>query len=932
MIWRYRTQKVSTFVATGNLHLAATALSALMLVLALCLSYLCRVYRLQLPVFAGSSHGKRRQIIPLSFSFAHLAAFTAACCLSWFNVRHSGSWKIPIALTYTALLGIVGLFCRRHNLKQHVYRHINSLVAVLLALAVIQDLVPMTIVGSEYRLASTEIALLCCLVAATAIFLLSPRPRRVFAPDAEASELQIGMRTSPEETCSLFSYYCSYEWMTHVIVQGCQRDLTMDDLPPLPLYDEPERWLEKVRRQRLKGGKTFQTLRRLLGTEIRTMICWAASTSFVEFIAPYAMLRLLAYLEKPRTAVVHPVLWIALLLAGPTMRSVCYQQYLFTATRLLVRVNMSLVQEIYHTAMRSHIYDSSVQRPSSGPHKSAGKTQSSKDAPKSGQANLTSLMSYDVDAIYTSRDIFYVTTSGPISTSIAMVFLYQLLGWPSLFGVLALVCLTPLPALASRRISRIQQSVMRATDVRLSKISEYLNSIRTLKYFGWEPAAMNRINEVRGIEQRRLLKRSVYAAVISMAGDLLPFVSLLVIFSIVVFFTNIPLRAPVAFTALSIMETLRSQFVWISNVSRYTAQGAESLRRVDHFFESAETVKRHRDGPLELRNATFRRTPIAAFRLQDLSVCFKKNAFNVVTGPTGSGKTSLLLSLLGETVLESGNATCPRDVAYVPQTPWLQNDTIRQNVVFYGEFEKARYDTVMEGSGLAQDLHQLPNGDLTFVGERGTSLSGGQKQRVSLARALYSRSSTLLLDDIFSALDTHTTSLVYDKCFRGGLLTDRTVLLVTSLPVALKDADMLIHLNHGKVSSVGESSPSTLASGAQSSSESQEAALEVQDNTSTLQEPDSRRVGVDVASQEQAGQPGRIVKEKSASGRVPRTLCKFLKLMHCILTDLHSPSVYGYVWRVFLRCFDHNGHPHCAVCLLCHNLLAVHMDRSVFRT
>ncbi|GAB1217957.1 hypothetical protein ATERTT37_007200 [Aspergillus terreus] len=570
----------------------------------------------------------------------------------------------------------------------------------------------------------------------------------------------------------------------------------MDDLPPLPSYDDPSKWLKKIKQQRLKGGKTLRTLCRLLSTEIRTMMTWSATTAVVDFVAPYAMLRLLAFLEEPDDAIVKPILWVSLLFIGPMTRSLCYQQYIFTATRLLVRINISLVQEIYETAMKSYIYDDSVDLQKTSGYLKSQSAKSSKRALKSSQANLTSLMSYDVDAIYNSRDIFYVATASPIATALALVFLYRMLGWPSVFGVLALLLLTPLPALASRRVSRIQQSVMRATDVRLAKISEYLGSIRTLKYFGWEHAAMDSINEVRGVEQRRLWRRSVYAAAISMAGDLLPMVSLLVMFSIFVLFTGLPLRAPVAFTSLSIMETLRSQFVWLSNVSRYSAQGAESLRRVDRFFDSAGEIKRHPEGPLEMKNATFRRTPIAAFRLQDVSLCFKQRALNVVTGPTGCGKTSLLLSLLGETVLESGSATCPRDVAYVPQAPWLQNDTIRNNITFYSAFDEARYDAVVEASGLAQDLRQLPAGDLTLVGEKGTSLSGGQKQRVSLARALYSPSSTLLLDDIFSALDTHTSTLVFEKCFRGGLLSDRTVVLVTHYPPAFQEADLVIRMEH----------------------------------------------------------------------------------------------------------------------------------------
>lgn len=857
-------------MATGDLHFAASIISLIVLLVSFCLRYIARVYKLKLRIFAESSSDgddASMQCIALPFAFAHLTASVTACLLSWVLLY----WKRSFMLSYVVLLGIARLGCRNDCAQRHLYRHMNILVTVAFVFAVVQNLVPMAIIGSTFRPFCIEIALLGSLAATVVIALATPRFRRPVTVDMESyDECPADEKISPEETCSLFSYYCSYEWITHVILRGCRRDLTMADLPPLPKYDEPLKWLRKIKTQRLKGGKTFRTLCRLLKTEIKTMICWSAATAMVEFVAPYAMLRLLAYLEDSRNAVVHPVLWIALLFIGPTMRSLCYQQYIFTATRLLVRLNMSLVQEIYRTALRSHIYDSSV----------GDQSSSKKEAGKSGQSNLTSLMSYDVDAIYNSRDIFFVATGVPICTTIAMVFLYRMLGWPSLFGVLTLICLTPLPALASRKVSRIQRSVMQATDVRLSKISEYLNSIRTLKYFGWEPAALQRINDSRSVEQRRLWKRSVYAAAISMAGDLIPLVSLLVMFSVFVLFTGRPLRAPIAFTSLSIMETLRSQFVWLSNVSRNSAQGSESLRRMDQFFDSAEQVKRHPAGPLEFKHASFRRTPIAAFRLQDLSIRFKPNALNVVTGPTGSGKTSLLLSLLGETVMETGTATCPRDVAYVPQTAWLQNDTVRQNILFYSAYEENRYKTVIEASGLTQDLRQLPSGDLTVVGEKGTTLSGGQKQRVSLARALYSRSSTLLLDDIFSALDTHTTSLVYERCFRGGLLADRTVVLVTHLPAALQDAELVVVLEHGVVSSVRVSKD--LDADATRGVKKRAAASGVEDEGSSRIEDEEAvdstesSAPLPITTSHAHRTDGGLVKETSATGRVPRTLCKFL--------------------------------------------------------
>ncbi|PYH94849.1 abc transporter [Aspergillus ellipticus CBS 707.79] len=874
-IWQHRTRNVSAFIGTGNLHLAAFLSSCAVIILSITFRYFTRCYWPKSRSPADTLDTQSEIKIPLRYAFIHLTAVIAACCLSWLDIHHGGSWKRSLLLTYVALLGIGRLCCRNYGYRTHLYRHMNTLATGAWILAVVEDLVPVTIVGATYRPSSVGAGIVGCLTAVVTVALATPRPRRLVVKDTETEEVAVE-KASPEETCSLFSYYCSYEWITYVILLGCQRDLTIDDLPPLPTYDEPLKWLEKIKRQRLKGGKTFRTLCRMLKTEIHTMMFWAACTAIVEFLAPYSMLHLLAYLEDPSSVILHPALWIALLFAGPAVRSLCYQQYIFTATRLLVRVNVSLVQELYQTAMNSYIYDDSVgQKDTKLSHKAG-----SKGASKTSQANLTSLMSYDVDAIYSSRDIFYIATAVPISTTLALVFLYQMLGWPSLFGVLTLLCLSPLPTLASRKVSRIQRSVMQATDARLSKITEYLQSIRTLKYFGWEHAAIDSINDVRRVEQRRLWRRNVFVALISMAGEFLPLLSLLVMFSAYVLFTDNPLRAPIAFTSLSIMETLRVQFVWLSNVSRFTAQGSESLRRVDHFFDTASPIERHPEGPLEFKNATFRRTPIAEFRLQDMSVSFKQNAFNVVTGPTGSGKTSFLLSFLGETVLESGTATCPKDVAYVPQAPWLQNDTIRQNITFYSAFDETRYAAVVEASGLTQDLRQLPAGDLTLVGERGTSLSGGQKQRVSLARALYSPSSTLLLDDIFSALDTHTTTLVYEKCFRSGMLKDRTVVLITHYQAALQDADLVIRLEHGRIVSAKQFPKVTqaLISNFQSSTPGPNTDSSVSESGDQIaeEESDSPSEPPAPAASDASGQPhiktALITKETSASGRVPRSL------------------------------------------------------------
>lgn len=125
-------QKIAAFVATGNLNLAAVLLSLTMLILSLCLRYLLRVDKIR----RSESEDEKRQLVSLSFAFMHLVVSIAACCLSWLEVRSSGSWKLPILLTYVVFLGVWRLSYGTHSLKRHICRHINAMTVVVLALRV----------------------------------------------------------------------------------------------------------------------------------------------------------------------------------------------------------------------------------------------------------------------------------------------------------------------------------------------------------------------------------------------------------------------------------------------------------------------------------------------------------------------------------------------------------------------------------------------------------------------------------------------------------------------------------------------------------------------------------------------------------------------------------------------------------------------------
>lgn len=285
----------------------------------------------------------------------------------------------------------------------------------------------------------------------------------------------------------------------------------------------------------------------------------------VQYVAAFAIFNLFAYLENPYSPalVVHPGVWISLLFIGPMTRSVCYQQSIFKSTRLMVLWRATVLQELYQKMLRSrgeeptHMSDEDYR--SGAPN--MPQEEEPIDPPISNSAKTESLVSYDANMISNSSDLFYALTASLVSTAVAMTFLYQLLGWPSLVGIGVVAALTPLPAIFSQRTSRLHRYVMETTDLRLSRLSEYLHALPTIKYFAWEPMVVNNINTTRQTEQQRIWKRNVTSMLVSMTRDLMSLVSLLAMFVSLLLFTDTPWRAPMAFTSVAITETLRSQFV-----------------------------------------------------------------------------------------------------------------------------------------------------------------------------------------------------------------------------------------------------------------------------------------------------------------------------------------------------------------------------------
>ncbi|KAG6011730.1 hypothetical protein E4U43_008150 [Claviceps pusilla] len=707
-----------------------------------------------------------------------------------------------LLLAYVFLLGLARLV--RDIPWRHAALHqVNFLLLAELAILCTAQLLPC--IEIDFACKPDASVLAASVATALALVVAACTPREWMQPllTEEIPGFQVPDEPAPEEACSWVDYYCTYQWLTPIIWKGTRGKLDLSGIPKLAWYDEPLYLLRQIQKARAVCKSTFWTTLRFQRTELSLMALWIGLSYIVENVAPFGMFKLLAFLDDPESAAYKPWLWLLLTFFGPLLRSILFQAYVFTSTRLIVRIKSAMTQELYHKALGSmELEDDPFSKVFDDDGDKKTEQNKEKTNTKSTSAGrLANLMAADIDAIFRSRDMMIVLVGVPAGTLVSVIGLYRMLGWASVVGVSILVLATPISVVLGRLLYSAQKRVRKAQDARISLITEYLASIKVIKYFAWEKPVTEKILQSRALEQKNLWDISVLQVVINQMTQVFPYLALLVMFALHVIVDQRRLTASTAFTSVYLVKNIRRNIMMASAFARMFAGTLVAFGRLDKYFASTVPLVQYAEGPLRIEKGHFRRSKKATFALEDVTIEFVHGGLNVVTGPSGSGKSTLLLAILGETYLEGGCVTVPADIAYASQTSWLQNQTIQENILFGGSMERTRYDRILVACCLPEDLRELPMGDQTTVGENGASLSGGQKARVALARALYSKAPLVLLDDVFAALDAKTSAGVWKYCFCGDLLRGRTVVLVTQVPWISSQADFSIVLERGRVKS-----------------------------------------------------------------------------------------------------------------------------------
>ncbi|KAJ6598201.1 multidrug resistance-associated ABC transporter [Mycena vulgaris] len=442
------------------------------------------------------------------------------------------------------------------------------------------------------------------------------------------------------------------------------------------------------------------------------------------------------------------------------------------------------------------------------------------------KAQILTLMSQDVHRVSELSKHVYTLTDSPVQLVLGTWLLYSLLGVSCFVGLGATVICLPLQHFAGNIVLRTQGALMKAKDERVALTNEASGirmikvcvpslgakqSIETLKFMAWERNCEARLWGIRDKELARQKVTFTMKTVLNVIGNIIPLLFALASFGHYTFIRHEILTPSVAFTAV-IFNVVQYAISGFPEALLAGLQCLVSLRRIDQYLDSPEisTTTEHsrsqgNDQSIVLSSAEIT-WPLSAqsdtlFTLSRLSLQFPIGELSLVCGKVGSGKSLLLLALLGEAEVVAGEVKCPCSApnvlasftelpvpnewivagvcAYVPQTSWLRNQSIRDNILFELPFCAERYARTLKVCALVADLEILEHGDLSEVGERGINLSGGQKARVSLARAVYSRASLLILDDILSAVDVHTARHIYHACIKGDLMRGRTVILVS---------------------------------------------------------------------------------------------------------------------------------------------------------
>eukprot|EP00070_Physeter_catodon_P046579 XP_028353473.1 multidrug resistance-associated protein 4 isoform X2 [Physeter catodon] len=424
---------------------------------------------------------------------------------------------------------------------------------------------------------------------------------------------------------------------------------------------------------------------------------------------------------------------------------------------------------------------------------------------KTTTGQIVNLLSNDVNRFDQVTIFLHFLWAGPLQAIIVTILLWMEIGISCLAGMAVLIILLPLQSCIGKLFSSLRSKTAAFTDTRIRTMNEVITGIRIIKMYGWEKSFADLITSLRRKEISKIL-RSSYLRGMNLASFFVA--SKIIVF--VTFTTYVLLGSVVTasrvFVAVTLYGAVRlTVTLFFPSAVEKVSETVVSIRRIKNFLLLDEISQCNPQLPSDGKTivdvqdfAAFWDKASETPTLQGLSFTVRPRELLAVVGPVGAGKSSLLSAVLGELPPSQGLVRVHGRIAYVSQQPWVFSGTVRSNILFGKTYEKERYEKVIKACALKKDLEVLEDGDLTVIGDRGTTLSGGQKARVNLARAVYQDADIYLLDDPLSAVDAEVSRHLFELCICQALYQKITILVTHQLQY-LKAASQILILKDGEM-------------------------------------------------------------------------------------------------------------------------------------
>lgn len=430
--------------------------------------------------------------------------------------------------------------------------------------------------------------------------------------------------------------------------------------------------------------------------------------------------------------------------------------------------------------------------------------------------DMVNHLSSDTDAIAESGFFIPEFLNTVLETILILIVLTWFLGWAAIAAYGALLLLSPLTILVSKRYRKLDHQIMELRDERVTLMSQILQGIRVIKFQAWEHSVRAEVESVRSKEiatKVRIVKTDAVSTML--------FVSTTTVVAFVGFSTFVilggALSAPLIFACIALFAMLEEPFGLISHLLANLQHARVATTRLHKYFQAKVRSQDMRpiSSPnkaigIEVTGLRLRYPDATSDAVQVDSLNITAGMSVAVIGQVGSGKSTLLRCLASMHELTSGlieytdvRSDCRIRSAYVPQEAFIMNASLLDNIRFGADdYQANSISEIVEACALEADLALMPAGLATEIGERGVNLSGGQKQRVSLARAVFHKPGIVFLDDPLSAVDVETESALVDRLLFGAWNTI-TRIVVTHRLTHLNRFDKVIVVHEGKILGAG---------------------------------------------------------------------------------------------------------------------------------